>query len=81
MADAEVTLQANFKSKEMTVNTNSGEQQVKLNLWDTAGMEKFNSINRFYFRETHAAIIVYDITKEESFSRVQFWGNELDQYK
>ena len=44
-------------------------------------MEKFNSINRFYFRETHAAIIVYDITKEESFSRTQFWGNELDQYQ
>ena len=65
----------------MTVNTKTGEQQIKINLWDTAGTEKFNSINRFYFRETHAAIIVYDITKEESFSRTQFWGNELDQYQ
>ena len=44
-------------------------------------MEKFNSINRFYFRETHVAIVVDDVTEEVSFSRTQFWGNELDQYQ
>ena len=41
------TLGASFKSK--TVNLPSERDEIKLNLWDTAGQEKFKSLTRMYF--------------------------------
>ena len=40
---------------------------VKLNVWDTAGNERYQAMNKGYFRGAHAAIIVYDYTKRKSF--------------
>jgi small GTP-binding protein len=53
------------------VNING--QKVKLQIWDTAGQEKYKSITRNYYRSASMAIIVYDITSKESFSSVEKW--------
>ena len=39
------------------------EKILKLQIWDTAGQESFRSITRIFYKGSHAAIIVYDITK------------------
>ena len=39
-------------------------KSVKLNVWDTAGQEKFNSLLPLYFRNSHAVILVFDITQK-----------------
>lgn len=49
------------------------DSNIVLNLWDTAGQERFQSIVPIYFRGCKAAVIVYDITSEESFKKVHYW--------
>ena len=62
------TFGAGFKSKEVPYN-NSGDC-IRLNLWDTAGQEKYDAVTKMYFKNAEAAIIVYDITDEHSFKRL-----------
>jgi small GTP-binding protein len=54
-----------------------GDLEVKLQLWDTGGSEKYRSMVPMYFQHAEAAIIVYDITSRESFNDVTFWLKEL----
>lgn len=47
---------------------------VKLQIWDTAGQERFRTITGAYYKGAHAIIIVYDITKQDSFDDINlFW--------
>ena len=46
---------------------------VKLQVWDTAGMEKYRSISASYYRGSHAAFIVFDLTSRASFDAVPKW--------
>lgn len=73
--DEQSTLQANFLSKTVNQEGNS----VKLNIWDTAGQEKFRSIASNYYRQAKGALIVYDITDKSTFDRVVAWVKELNQ--
>ncbi|KAG8860166.1 hypothetical protein FRB96_004191 [Tulasnella sp. 330] len=50
---------------------------VRLQLWDTAGQERFRSLAPMYYRGTHAAILVYDITNPSSFDDIKVWLEEL----
>ncbi|XP_064211621.1 ras-related protein Rab5 isoform X2 [Tribolium castaneum] len=50
---------------------------VKLEIWDTAGMERFRGITYMYYRHADAALIFFDITSRKSFQEVKFWINEL----
>lgn len=38
------------------------DQVVKYEIWDTAGQERYHSLAPMYYRSTHAAVVVYDIT-------------------
>ena len=42
-------------------------ENVKLQIWDTAGQEKFRTITSSYYRGAHALMIVFDITDEQSY--------------
>ena len=56
------------------------EGLVRLQLWDTAGQERFRfSITGKYYRGTHGAIFIYDITNMDSFESLVNWGRELDK--
>lgn len=46
---------------------------VKLQIWDTAGQESFRSITRSYYRGAAGALLVYDITRRESFEHILSW--------
>lgn len=52
---------------------------VKFEIWDTAGQERYHSLAPMYYRGAAAAIIVYDITSTESFSRAKKWVQELQK--
>jgi len=51
-------------------------KKIKLQVWDTAGQESFRSITRSYYRGAAGAILVYDITKRESFDHLARWLQE-----
>ena len=50
---------------------------VKLNIWDTAGQERYKSITASYYKGAKGAMIVYDITKKDSFESVNKWYNDI----
>ena len=51
---------------------------VTFDIWDTAGQEKYHSLNRLFYNGTKICIIVYDITNNESFQNViNFWYKEI----
>jgi len=51
--------------------------KVKFQIWDTAGQERFRSMTPMYYRAASAAILVYDITSQDSFEAVKEWVQEL----
>ena len=55
------------------------KQKVNLSIWDTAGQEKYQSIVPGYFRGSQAAALLYDITDENSFKRVNYWINQAKE--
>ena len=63
-----------------TIGVEFGAKNIKINnkiyriqIWDTAGQENFRSITRAYYKNSVCALVVYDITKRESFENVQSW--------
>ena len=50
---------------------------VKLQLWDTAGQEAFQSVTRGYYRNCAGVILVYDITERDSFEQLNKWVHEV----
>ncbi|KAI6181667.1 Ras-related protein Rab-21 [Aphelenchoides besseyi] len=69
----ESTIQAAFAAKKICVE----DRQIDLNIWDTAGQEKFHSLGPIYYRGSNGALLIYDITDPHSFQRVQKWVTEL----
>ncbi|XP_047473872.1 ras-related protein Rab-21-like [Penaeus chinensis] len=67
------TLQASFLTKRVNLNG----KRINLAIWDTAGQERFHALGPIYYRESHGAILVYDITDEDSFQKVKNWVREL----
>ncbi|NWI42041.1 RAB17 protein, partial [Picathartes gymnocephalus] len=55
------------------------EATVKFEIWDTAGQEKYQSVCHLYYRDAHAALLVYDITNKQSLSRAKLWLEELEK--
>jgi Ras-related protein Rab-2A len=52
------------------------ERQIKLQIWDTAGQESFRSITQSYYRGAAGALLVYDITRRETFNHLTRWLEE-----
>lgn len=53
------------------------QKHMKLSLWDTAGQETYKSITRSYFRGASGALLVFDITRRNTFASVTSWLNDL----
>ena len=51
-----------------------------MEIWDTAGQEKFKNIAPVYFRDASAVILVYDICNKISFKNIEFWMEEIKNY-
>lgn len=49
------------------------KHHIKLQIWDTAGTEKYRSISSSYYRGSHAAFIVFDLTCRNTFENVRNW--------
>lgn len=71
--DHDLTIGVEFGAR--TVNI--GDKVVKLQIWDTAGQESFRSITRSYYRGAVAALLVFDVTKRETFEGLTVWLREI----
>ena len=65
-----------FKTKQIEVN----DRIIKMQIWDTAGHEKFRTITTSYYKSAHAIIVLYDITDESSFEHIKNWMIDIDKF-
>ncbi|AEO69936.1 uncharacterized protein THITE_2120693 [Thermothielavioides terrestris NRRL 8126] len=70
------TIGVEFASKIIKVGTGARRKRIKLQLWDTAGTERFRSVSRSYYRGAAGAILIYDITSRASFNSLQPFLND-----
>jgi Ras-related protein Rab-6A len=69
----ESTTTNSFSSKKVKINN----KEYILNLWDTIGQEKFRSLTKIFIKDSKIVILVYDITRKESFEQLDFWHNMI----
>eukprot|EP00058_Branchiostoma_floridae_P008161 XP_002593649.1 hypothetical protein BRAFLDRAFT_288434 [Branchiostoma floridae] len=55
-------------------------KRIRLQIWDTAGHEKFNTITTQYYHRADGVLLVYDITREHTFVSIPKWLNQVDVY-
>ncbi|MFX1466921.1 MAG: GTP-binding protein [Promethearchaeota archaeon] len=48
-------------------------QKIKMQIWDTAGQERFRFLQPAYYSGAHGALVVYDVTRRQSFERIPIW--------
>ena len=71
--DSKSTIGVEFATKSLEI----GSQIVKVQVWDTAGQERYRAITTAYYRDAVGAIVVYDITKEETYNNVVRWVKDV----
>ena len=54
-------------------------KMVKIQIWDTAGQDRFRSITKNYYKGAHGIILIYDITNKKSFENVRNWINQIKE--
>lgn len=75
--DLPPTIGVDFKVKSIRVDG----KNVKMTIWDTAGQERFRTLTSAYYRGAHGVILIYDVTKRESFQSLSdIWLKEVDAY-
>jgi Ras-related protein Rab-1A len=70
------TIGADFKVKFINVD----KKKIKLQIWDTAGQEKFRVMTSSYFGGANAVIIVFDLTDQKSLDAVEKWIKEAQSF-
>ena len=69
----ELTIGVEFGGKTIEVKN----KNIKIQIWDTAGQEAFQAITRTYYKGAIGALLVYDITKRDTFDHINKWINEV----
>jgi small GTP-binding protein len=69
------TIGVDFKIKMKKINN----KIIKLNIWDTAGQEKFRALITSYYRNIDIIIFIFDLTNQQSFRNIEYWYEEIKQ--
>ena len=74
------TTGASYAGKTMTFDEYQGKS-IKFEIWDTAGQEKYRSLTKIFYKDAGVAILVYDITRKESFEEIKkYWYNQIKEF-
>ena len=72
----EITIGGAYLEKEVTLDNG---QKLLLHIWDTSGEERFRAMASLHYRDTQAALLVYDVTDVRTFQSLDYWVRELDE--
>jgi len=70
------TIGLDYKLK--TVKLDTGKT-IKVQLWDTAGQDKYRTIAKNYYKGSHGILLLYDITKQSSFDNIREWVRDIKE--
>ena len=73
-AHSKATIGVEFQTQTVVIDG----KEVKAQVWDTAGQERFRAVTSAYYRGAVGALIVYDITRKDTFASVKRWLAELN---
>lgn len=72
----DLTIGVEFGARMVTID----KKQIKLQIWDTAGQESFRSITRSYYRGAAGALLVYDVTRRDTYNHLASWLEDARQH-
>jgi len=68
---------SSYSTKEIIVD----DQKIILDIWDTAGQEKYKSLTKYFYKDSKIAIMVYDISEKSTFDELKnFWLGQIQEY-
>ena len=74
------TTGASYAGKTMAFDEFQGKS-IKFEIWDTAGQEKYRALTKIFYKDAGVAILVYDITRKESFDEIKnYWYNQIKEF-
>jgi small GTP-binding protein len=74
--DTPSTLIGSFSSK--VVYYEKENIKIRYDIWDTAGQEKYRSINKIFYQDAQVTLLVYDITQKETYDAIKnYWFQEV----
>jgi len=73
--DKKSTIGVEFATRTVGIDS----KMIKGQIWDTAGQERYRAITRAYYRGALGAMLVYDISKHQSFRNIEMWLRELNE--
>jgi Ras-related protein Rab-11A len=71
--NSQATVGVEFGTKNILIN----DKRIKIQIWDTAGEERYRSITSAYYKGAKGAFIVYDITRKNTFDNIDKWISDL----
>ena len=71
-----MTIGLDYRLKTMTLQSG---KEVKLQIWDTAGQDRFRSITKNYYKGLHGIILIYDVTSLKTFENVKSWVSQIHE--
>ena len=75
--NSQTTSGASYSQKPLMIDN----KPIQLDLWDTAGQEKYRSLGRHFYKDAYIVCLVYDITSLQSFEDLKAkWYNDLKTY-
>ena len=73
------TIGVDYTSKIMEFEETN--EAVQIDIWDTAGNERYNTLNKLFYNNAKIAILVYDITDKKTYEKiVNFWYPQIVDY-
>jgi len=76
-----------ISAENRTINTNCYQKRIQvndlifnLNVWDTAGEEKYHAMAPIFYRGAQGAVVIFDVTNRETFNRATKWFKELSEF-
>lgn len=71
----EITIGVEYKQKTLKLEDSS---TIRVQIWDTAGTARYNTITPNYYRNIDGILLVFDISNSKSFEMVNFWIKEVN---
>ncbi|MGV9173557.1 MAG: Rab family GTPase, partial [Promethearchaeia archaeon] len=73
----ELTVGVDFKTKDVELDS---REPVTLSIWDVGGQKRFSSIRTTFYRGAAGALLVFDLTRPDTFDEIKHWLSEVRQF-
>ena len=68
-----------YSDIEIKIKDQIEKHNFEIHLYDSAGQEQFRSITKSYFKQSDGILLLYDVTKRESFEQIKMWLDSLEE--